>query len=148
MLYARHDEGRGAMTTIALNLWAATSHARFEGVQSFVGEDESGSFGILPGHHRFMTSLTFGLARFRCDESNWQFLALPGGLLYFVDDELTINTRRYLLDTDYERISSALSEHLLAEEEKLRSLKESLHRMEEEMLRRLWEMRRGGEKGL
>ena len=32
-------------------------------VTSFVGEDASGSFGLLPRHDRFMTVLTFGLAR-------------------------------------------------------------------------------------
>ena len=32
---------------------------------SFIGEDDSGSFGILAGHARMMTMLGFGLARFR-----------------------------------------------------------------------------------
>ncbi len=102
-------------------------------------------FGILTGHARLMTSLVFGLARFRTAEARWQFLALPGALLYCVDNELFINTRRYLRDEDYTRISQALDEQLLAEETALRSLKDSLHRLEEEMFRRLWKMGRGGE---
>jgi F-type H+-transporting ATPase subunit epsilon len=65
-----------------------------------------------------------------------------------VNDELSISTRRYLLDEDYGRISAALQEQLLAEEEDLRIMKESLHRMEEELLRRLWEMHRTGGGGL
>jgi len=136
------------MRTFVLHLQDATRYERFDGVSSFVGEDDSGSFGLLAGHARFMTSLIFGLARFRVEGGAWQYLAVPGALLYFVDNELTISTRRYLCDENYERISTALSEQLLAEEENLRGMKEQLQRMEQEMLRRLSEMRRPGEASL
>ena len=42
------------------------------------------------------------------------------------------------------RISQALQQTILAEEEKLHTMKESLHRMEEEVLKRLWELGRKG----
>lgn len=128
-----------------LHLQGATQYERIDGATSFVGEDDSGTFGILTGHARLMTSLVFGLARFRTADAPWQFLALPGALLYCVDNELFINTRRYLRDEDYGRISQALDEQLMAEETALRSLKDSLHRLEEEMFKRLWKMGRGGE---
>jgi len=144
MLYARHHGADRVVNTFAMNLHAATGSERFDQVRSFVGEDASGSFGILSGHERFMTSLLFGLARFADPQGEWRFLAMPGGLLYFTGNELTISTRQYLLDADYDRISAALGEQLLADEEKLHEVKESLRRMEEEMLRRMWEMRRGG----
>jgi F-type H+-transporting ATPase subunit epsilon len=135
------------MKSFRLTLCDATRRETFEEVISFVGEDASGSFGILAGHARLMTALLFGLARFRHDDGHWRYLALPGALLYFVNDELSISTRRYLLDDDYERISVALQEQLLAEEEGLRVMKESLHRMEEELLRRMWDMHRAGGAG-
>jgi F-type H+-transporting ATPase subunit epsilon len=135
------------MKTFRLMLLDATRRETFEEVISFVGEDASGSFGILAGHARLMTALLFGLARFRRADGHWRYLAFPGALLYFVNDELSISTRRYLLDDDYGRISVALQEQLLAEEEGLRVMKESLHRMEEELLRRLWEMNRAGGTG-
>ncbi len=128
------------MKTFALVLQDATRTQRIERVTSFVGEDDSGSFGILAGHARMMTSLVFGLARFRTGKDAWQYLALPGAALYFHDNELSLSTRRYLLDDDYERISTALHEQLLAEENELHELKKSLHRMEEQVLRRLWEI--------
>ncbi|WKE64221.1 F0F1 ATP synthase subunit epsilon [Gallaecimonas kandeliae] len=112
------------------------------GVSRFVGEDGSGSFGILPGHGRFMASLVMGLARFRVQEGGWQYLALPGALLYFQGGRLTLVSRHYLLDDDYNRISEALARQLLAEEEKLHGIKESLERMEEALMKRLWEMGR------
>ncbi len=132
------------MKTFTLVLGDATRRERIEGVTSFIGEDASGSFGILADHARMMTSLIFGLARFRIADKPWQYLALPGAVLYFVNNELSVSTRRYLLDDDYERISAALQEKLLAEEEDLRQIKQSLHRMEEEVLRRMWEMNREG----
>ncbi len=131
------------MNPFVLHLQAATQYERIEGVTSFVGEDRSGSFGILAGHERMMTSLVFGLARFRTGDGPWQFLALPGALLYFVGNELFINTRRYLRDESYARISRELDQRLLAEETSLRSMKDSLRRLEEEMFKRLWKMGRG-----
>ena len=142
MLYARRHGDGGAMNTFLLCLQDATHAEEIAGVTSFVGEDASGSFGILAGHARMMTSLVTGLARFRIGEDTWQYLALPGGLLYFNDNVLTLTTRRYLLDDDYMRISQALEQQLLVEEERLHGMKESLHRMEEEVLKRLGEMSR------
>ena len=132
------------MKSFTLRLQDATRAQSIPHVTSFVGEDNSGSFGILAGHARMMTCLIIGLARFRIGEGSWEYLALPRAVLYFNDNILTLSTRRYLQDTDYMRISQALQQQLLAEEEKLRSVKESLHRMEEEVLKRLWEMSRQG----
>jgi F-type H+-transporting ATPase subunit epsilon len=117
---------------------------RIEGVTSFVGEDASGSFGILYGHARMLTALSFGLARFRTGTMPWRYLALPGGLLYFRDNRLCICTRHYLMDDDYERIGEALREHLVAEEEQLQTTKASLRQMEQAILKRLWEIGREG----
>ena len=132
------------MKTFTLALHDATRSKEIRDVTSFVGEDATGSFGILAEHARMMTSLIIGLSRFRIGEGTWRYLALPGALLYFHDNVLTLSTRRYLLDDDYMRISKALQEQLLAEEEKLHTMKESLHHMEEEVLNRLWKMGRKG----
>jgi F-type H+-transporting ATPase subunit epsilon len=132
------------MKTFRLVLHDAARSEQIEEVTSFVGEDMSGSFGILAGHARMMTSLIIGLARFRVGEDSWKYLALPGAVLYFHDNVLTLSTRRYLVDADYMRISQALEQQLVAEEEQLHTMKESLHHMEEEVLKRLWEMSRMG----
>ena len=131
------------MSGFLLHLQDATRSERIEGVVSFVGEDGSGSFGLLPGHARFMTTLVFGLARFRAAAGPWEFLAVPGALVYFTDNELFLSTRRYVRDTDYERISAVLAQQLVSEEERLHDIRESLRRMEQEMLKRLWQIGRG-----
>jgi F-type H+-transporting ATPase subunit epsilon len=134
-----NDSARNSFT---LRLQDATRTKDITGVVSFVGEDMSGSFGIQASHARMMTVLAIGLARFSTGADKWQYLAMPGAVLYFENNVLTLNTRRYLLDDDYMRISQTLQQELLAEEEKLHSMKQSLHRMEEEILKRLWEFNR------
>ncbi len=133
------------MNGFALELHDTSQAQRFDDVSSFVGTDASGSFGLQAGHARFMTVLSFGLARFRLPHGDWRYIAMPGGIAYFSGPRLWIGTRRYLLDTDYTRISRLLREQLFAEEQELHDTKVSLRRMEEELLRRLWQLGEGGD---
>jgi len=131
-----------AMKTMALQLHHSLGTERFEGLTSFVGEDASGSFGLLPGHGRMMTALVAGLVRFRVAVDEWHYLVLPGGVLTGDGNELTLCTRRYLHDTDFRQMGALLAELQQADEEALGGIKESLQRLEEEMLRRLREIER------
>lgn len=130
------------MKGFSILLHDATHSERFDEVASFVGEDSSGSFGILPGHGRLLTILDFGMARFRHPDGAWHFIALPGAVLSFADNELVISTRRYIWDTDYRRIGRALADELRREEEDLGAIRESLRRLEQEMLKSLWNLER------
>jgi len=130
------------MSPFTLLVQDATHLERFDEVTSFVGWDESGSFGLLAGHERFMTVLSWGLARFQTRDERWHYLALPGGLLYFRQNTARISTRRFVRDDDLDRISRSLEEQLSVEEEGLRSMKQSLGRLEEEMFKRLWRIGR------
>ncbi len=133
------------MSHFTLRLYDSRKYETIEGVSSFVGEDASGSFGILPGHARLMTNLVFGLSRYRLgEEEPWHYLAMPGAVLYFADNTLHLMCRHYLIDSDYERISARLGEELLAEEEELQELHTSLRQMEEAMLKRMWELGQQG----
>jgi len=145
VLHARFHEGSRTVNAFTLHLQGATQYERIEGVTSFVGRDASGSFGLLAGHQRLMTTLAFGLARFRIAGGAWQYLAMPGAVLYFIGNELFISTRRYVRDDHYARITQTLDEQLRADEAGLRSIKDSLRRLEEEMFKRLWRIGRGGE---
>lgn len=131
------------MSVFELHLLGASGYDRIADVTSFVGQDDSGSFGILPGHARMMTVLSYGLARFMKMNDTWTYLALPGGVLYFVENELHIVTRRYFLEKNYREISTTLLGKLLEEEDQLRAVKENIFRLEQEMLRRLWQIERG-----
>lgn len=131
------------MRVMTLQLRHDTGSESFDNVTSFVGEDDSGSFGILPGHERMVTALSVGLARFRIGEAEWHYLALPGGILSGGGVRLTLCTRRYLHDTELHRMGTLLAELQRADQEALGGIRESLHRLEEEMLRRLRDIERG-----
>jgi F-type H+-transporting ATPase subunit epsilon len=131
------------MRALTLHLQDSTRYERIDGVLSFVGQDATGLFGILPGHERMLTSLTFGLARFRTTQDRWQYLALPKALLYCVDDQLYVSTRRYLRDEQYARIAEALERQLVTEEQALREIKMSLRHLQEQLFQRLWRLGRG-----
>ena len=125
------------MQTMTLHLQSAVRCERVADVVSFVGSDASGSFGIWPGHSRLMTILDYGLARFCREDGVWSYLACPGAVLNFVDNELTVSTRRYLRDEDYERISGLLAGQLAEEEAALKSVKDNLQKLEHELFQRL-----------
>lgn len=129
------------MSTFTLTLCDATHSEQFTDVLSFIGEDASGRFGIQAQHARFMTALVFGLARFQSTQG-WQYLALPGGILYFKQNALTLSTRHYLLDDNLERITELLQQQLVEEEQELQATRDSLHKLEQAMLQRLWQMQR------
>jgi len=130
------------VNTFTLQLYDASQQQRIENVTSFVGEDANGCFGLQAHHARFMTTLIFGLFRYRLQTDDWQYLALPGGVLYFNDNELSISTRHFLIDSDFERISDLLKYQLLSEEETLSATRSSLHKMERAMLVRLWNLQK------
>ena len=130
------------MNAFTFILIDATQQLSFTGVSSFIGVDATGSFGIQARHARFMTVLSFGLAQFRIGLEAWQYLAMPGGILYFNENELTLSTRHFLIDTDLSRISEILEQQLTREEDSLRSTRESLHQMDQAMLKCLIESQR------
>ena len=133
------------MNTFTLQLYDATQQRQIENVTSFVGEDANGSFGIQAHHARFMTTLIFGLCRYRLQSDDWRYLALPGGALYFNNNELSISTQHFLIDSDFERISNLLKHQLLEEEETLNTTRRSLQNMERAMLVKLWNLQRHSE---
>jgi F-type H+-transporting ATPase subunit epsilon len=141
MLYAGIDAGL-IMNTFIMNIVDASHELTIKDVSLFVGVDASGSFGIQANHDRFMTTLLFRLARFRQQSENWQYLALPGGVLYFKDNLLNLSTRHFLIDDDFDRISILLNQQLITEEDKLRATRLSLYRMEQAMLKRMVSLQR------
>ena len=130
------------MASFILHLQDATKYEKVMNVSSFVGQDHTGKFGLKVNHERFITTLEFGLAKYKTDSDNWTYIALPGGVLHFVNNELFISTRQYLVDENYERISEELESRIRSEEQKTQSMREGLHEMEQEMFKRLWDVGR------
>ncbi|HVE22866.1 MAG TPA: F0F1 ATP synthase subunit epsilon [Acidocella sp.] len=52
-----------------------------DSVRALRGEDETGSFGILPGHAAFMTSLTISVVSWTREDGTRHHCAIRGGVL-------------------------------------------------------------------
>lgn len=126
------------MSNFILRIMGDKRSEEIEEVTSFVAADASGLFGLLAGHARMMTKLNVGLAKFRVSSGPWRYLALPGALLYFCANQLTLTTRHYLIGDDYALMSRSLETLVNEEREQLQATKDSLQQMEEEIFRRLW----------
>lgn len=127
------------MNTFKLIIRDLRNSEIFESVTSFVGEDASGSFGIQANHAHFITSLVYGLARFK-QEGIWRYVAVPGAILYFTNNELKLITRRFLISDDYELMSNTLLNILAAEEQALSDVKHNLQNIEKNILKRMLEL--------
>ena len=124
----------------SLYLESATQAERIDDVASFVGTDASGAFGVLANHARMLTVLEFGMARFRTADTLWHYLAVPGAVAYFIENALHLATRRYVLSDDYRVVADAVDHSLRAEESALQGLRQSVGRLDREILRRLWRL--------
>ncbi|MEH6626886.1 MAG: F0F1 ATP synthase subunit epsilon [Motiliproteus sp.] len=133
------------MNSFQMRLLDSQGGRDIDRVEAFVGNDQSGSFSIWAQHQRFITLLEFGLARYRCHNDDWVYIAMPGALLHVEANLLQLVSRRFIIDSDYQRISQLLTEQLLAEEQALQATKRSLRHMEEEIIRQLWQHARGSE---
>ncbi|AAU92174.1 putative ATP synthase F1, epsilon subunit [Methylococcus capsulatus str. Bath] len=132
------------MRTFALSLRDTHRCEEIEGIETFVGADDTGSFAIRAGHAPLIAALGFGLARFKPEDSHWRYLAVPGAMLNFVQNRLEILTRRFYLFDDYRIAAAALREELEAEERSLAETRASIRTLERHMLKRLWQLRREG----
>lgn len=133
------------MKTFSIRLMSMTRSESIPDAVRFTGRDAAGSFGILANASRRMTVLAFGLAHFENAAGKTEYLALPGGLLYFSGNELRIATTNFIRSSALEEISAALDRELQREESALRETKQSLHRLDEEILKRMYELRRSPE---
>jgi F-type H+-transporting ATPase subunit epsilon len=125
------------MKTFLLTIHDAAHTQTIEDIVSFTGEDLSGSFGILAGRERFITCLSFGMARVHTSAGQVLYLAMPGGVLYFVNNNLMISTRHFVVGDNFDHIQKILQQDILEEEIQLKTLKKSFHTMENELLKRL-----------
>jgi F-type H+-transporting ATPase subunit epsilon len=70
-------------------------------------EDDSGAFGILPGHADFLTALSLSVASWRDEAGHEHHIALRGGILEVRGgDTIRIATREAVADDDLPRLES------------------------------------------
>lgn len=128
------------MKTFKLSLLDAAVSQDFDAVVQFIGADDNGSFGILAGHVACVVLLRYGLARF-CDANGvWHYLAIPGGILRFADQTLTITTVRYFLGDDSSKLSEQLAAEMAHTDSEIHTARATLDEIERSLVRRLTQL--------
>jgi F-type H+-transporting ATPase subunit epsilon len=80
-----------------------------EQVVALRAEDETGSFGILPGHADFLTVLCPSVLRWHADDGVGHFCAVEGGVLRVVDGhDVTIACRNGVLGDSLEILEAQI----------------------------------------
>lgn len=130
------------MKNFNIYLQGGTKTEEITDVVSFVGTDETGSFGILADHVRMMTCLKYGLARFQHATGTIEYLIMPGAIVYFSANQLFINTRLYYRSTDYNQTIDILFNQLMKEDQATQEVKGILKKLDENLMRKLWQMRK------
>ena len=130
------------MTTFNLLIQDAENRYERSDVVSLVAADNSGQFGVLAGGEPLLASLRFGLARFRPAAEAWHYVALPSGVLQFDGKQLTITTTHFLVDTNRDAMSKALSEEIAAGEKAVATARKMITDIEHALMKKLWDMGR------
>lgn len=125
------------MKTFGLTLIDTAELTCFERVVQFIGADDGGSFGILAGHAHTVALLRYGLARFVDDSGVWRYLAMPGGVLRFADNQLTITTVRYFLGDNPHAICAELEATMQQTDSEVHRSRAALSEIERSLVKRL-----------
>jgi len=95
-----------------------------EDVQAVRAEDDSGSFGILPGHADFLTALGVSVMTWRDHAGGEHHVALRGGVLEVIGGrEVSVATREAVCGGDLDR----LEEDVLAEFQRRQAEEKAAH---------------------
>lgn len=107
-------------------------------------EDETGAFGILPGHANFLTSLTVSVVTWR-DAGRERHVAVRGGVLTVRDGkEVTIVTREAVGEETLAALGDAVLARMRKEEESEEEARLVGTRMEFAVMRQIQRYLAGG----
>lgn len=114
-------------------------------VRSLRAEDESGAFGVLPGHADLLTVLPPSVIRFTRDDEGTRYCALSGGVLTVSGgDRVAIACRRGVVGDDLAALQAQIAAARAAELDADRRAKVEQIRLHARALRQLMRYLRGG----
>jgi F-type H+-transporting ATPase subunit epsilon len=114
-----------------------------EAVQRVTAEGPYGSFALLPRHIDMATALTVGILSFVSEAGEERFVAVDGGILVKVTDQVLVATRRAVRGEL--GILKKTVEHMVAEvDERERKARSAMARLEADFMRRFVEFGKRG----
>lgn len=111
-----------------------------EPVTKVVAEARNGSFGILPLHIDFVAALSPGVLSFIDAAGNERFVGLDEGVLVKCAGDLTVSTRNAARGDDLQAMRAIVRERFVELDERERSARSALARLEAGVVRRFSEL--------
>ena len=109
-----------------------------DGVRSLRAEDQSGAFGVLPGHADLVTVLPPSVVRWTRDGEPTRYCALSGGVLTISGgNRVAVACRRGVLGDDLDRLEAAVASERAAERDASRRAKVEQTQLHARALRQL-----------
>ena len=119
-----------------------------DGVRALRAEDASGSFGILPGHADFLTSLAIAAIRWLPVDGPSRYAAIRGGVLTVEHGQsITIATREAVIGTDLGTLDEAVLDRFRTELEAERTERVEATRLHLTAIRQIMRHLRPGAPG-
>lgn len=113
-------------------------------------EDETGAFGMEPGHARLVTALPVAVVTWREADGSEHHVAIRGGVLIVEDGDVEIATRQAIRDDDLASLERKVEEAFLRDiedEETARTAARRLHLTTMRQIQRVVEASRGSGAG-
>lgn len=109
-------------------------------VRRIVAEAPDGSFGLLPNHIDFVSALAPGILVYE-DTEGWEHYAgIQAGTLVKIGDEVRVATANAVLGDDLETLQRRARTVFREAEERERTARSALARLEAQMVRRFLEL--------
>jgi F-type H+-transporting ATPase subunit epsilon len=87
-----------------------------DGVLSITAEDETGSFGVLPGHADFVTALTISVVSWKRRGNFWRHCAICGGSLSVErGSDVVVTSREAVPGDDLDNLEKMVLARFLSE---------------------------------
>jgi F-type H+-transporting ATPase subunit epsilon len=109
-----------------------------DGVRALRANDATGSFGIMPGHAEFLTSLTLGVVSWRAGDETPRYCAVRGGVLTVTaGEEIAIATREAVAGDDLATLDQTVLARFRADTEVERAERVDSTRLQLNAIRRI-----------
>lgn len=108
-----------------------------DGVREVRAEDPTGSFGLRPGHGRFLTALVPSVVAFRSADGRERFCAVRGGVMVVERDVVTVSTREGIVGEELDTLESEVVAAFRRGEEEERRASVDDERLRAEAVRKI-----------
>lgn len=114
-----------------------------ERVLNIVAETERGSYGLLPNRLDCIAPLVPGILTYKTADEGETFVAVDQGILVKTGPEVVVSVRHAIGGVDLGLLESAVKREFVDLDERERSVRGSMARLESSFIRRYMELKHG-----